>query len=323
MSFDWLIYRELNKDIKNHGLLSQEQVTKHYIEYGKKEKRPYNLYTVYPDFNHTTYKTNYTDLQQFTKNQLERHWVEFGHKEKRTYKAKIKTNKTTQNNIPKVPLVSKPPEITFIVPTIGRYTLMRTIISLKNQTKTNWRCIVIFDGVNIPKNITDTLKDDKRFTIIRINKVGCLNHGARVRNEGLRLVKTGWVGFVDDDDTLSPYYVEHMNNYISSNSTIKCIIFRMMYSDNNVIPKINSNTFQAGNVGISFCFNAELLRSGFYFTPSSCEDYVLLNKIRGSRYRIVMSGKIGYFVRPFLSTTIEYIKSIKHIENVMSDIIIN
>jgi glycosyltransferase involved in cell wall biosynthesis len=248
---------------------------------------------------------------------LERHWVEFGHREKRTYRTK--TNKLIQ----KVPLVSKPPEITFIVPTIGRSTLMRTITSIKNQTKINWRCIVIFDGVNIPKNITDTLKGDKRFTIIRINKVGCLNHGARVRNEGLRLVKTGWVGFVDDDDTVSPYYVEHMNNYISSNSNIKCIIFRMMYSDNNVIPKINSNTFYEGNVGISFCFNAELLRSGFYFTPSSCEDYVLLNKIRSWRYKIVMSGKIGYFVRPFLSTTIEYIKSIKHIENVMSDIIIN
>ena len=97
----------------------------------------------------------------------------------------------------------------------------------------------------------------------------------------------------------------------------------MLYSDNNVIPKINSHTFYEGNVGISFCFNAELLRNGFYFTPSSLEDYVLLNRIRSSGYKIVMSSKIGYFVRPVLGTTVEYVKSIKHIENVMSDIIIN
>lgn len=317
MSFDWLIYRELNQDIKKHGIITPEQVTKHYLECGKKEKRPNNLYSVYPDFNHITYKKNYTDLQNLTKQQLERHWVEYGCKEKRTYRSKI--NKPTQ----KLPLDSKLPEITFIVPTIGRSTLIRAITSIKNQTKKNWRCIIIFDGVNIPKHITDSVKDDNRFSVIRINKVGCLNHGARVRNEGLKLVKTGWVGFVDDDDAISPYYVEHMNNYLSNDINIKCIIFRMMYSDNNVIPKINSCTFYEGNVGISFCFSSELLKQGFYFTPSSCEDYVLLNKIRNSRYRILMSCKIGYLVRPVVNINTDYINSLNNIENQISDIQIN
>ncbi len=317
MSFDWLIYRELNPDIKKNGLLTQDQVTRHYLQFGRKERRPYNLYTVYPEFNYITYKKNYKDLQNFTRQQLERHWVEYGHKEKRTYRSK--TNKITQ----KPQYDPKPQEITFIVPTVGRSTLARTLTTIKNQTKANWRCIVIFDGVNIPKNITDIVKDDNRFSVIRIDKVGCLNHGARVRNEGLKLVKTSWVGFVDDDDALSPYYVEHMNNYLSNDITIKCIIFRMMYSDNGVIPKIDSHTFYEGNVGISFCFNSELLKKGFYFTPSSCEDYVLLNRIRSSGYKMIISSKIGYLVRPISSITTDYMKSLKHIENNISDIQIN
>jgi hypothetical protein len=323
MYFDWLIYRELNPDLKKEGLLQQEQLVNHFRNNGIREKRKYNIYQIYPDFNHIVYKKKYKDLGNLSRTELERHWVEFGVKEKRTYSNAVSNNVTVVKS--KATSITKPKlqEITFIIPTIGRTTLNRAIASIKNQSKTNWHCIIIFDGIDIPANVSTPLKGDKRFTIVRINKVGCLNHGARVRNEGLRLVKSGWVGFVDDDDTLSPYYVEHMNNYLLSNSAIKCIIFRMMYSDNNVIPKINSYTFYEGNVGISFCFSAELLRNGFYFTPSSCEDYVLLNKIRASRYKIIMSCKIGYFVRPFLNTNTEYIKSINHIEKVMSDIIIN
>jgi hypothetical protein len=327
MYFDWLIYRELNPDLKKEGLLKEEQLINHFRRYGIKEKRKYNIYQVYPDFNHIAYKKKYKDLENLQRIQLERHWVEFGTKEKRSYTNGVSTNvgmvKSKTTSIPKASTKPKSPVITFIIPTIGRATLNKTITSIQNQSSNNWHCIIIFDGIDIPSNISQLVKDNKRFTLVRINKVGCLNHGARVRNEGLKLVKGGWVGFVDDDDTLSPYYVEHMNNYILSNSNIKCIIFRMLYSDNNVIPKINSHTFYEGNVGISFCFNAELLRNGFYFTPSSLEDYVLLNRIRSSGYKIVMSSKIGYFVRPVLGTTVEYVKSIKHIENVMSDIIIN
>jgi hypothetical protein len=325
MSFDWLIYRELNPDLKENGLISREQVIKHYLDCGIKEKRQFNLYKVYPDFNCTIYRNNYKDLQHMTKLELERHWVEYGKNEKRTYKLKT-NNKTIVPKVPKVPNISKSTNvsnITFIVPTIGRSTLIRTIISIKNQTKPNWKCIIIFDGINTPMNITNLVKSDKRFTILKTQKVGTLNHGARVRNEGLKLVKNGWVGFVDDDDAISPYYVEHMNNYLSVPNNVQCVIFRMMYSDNNVIPKINSPNFYEGNVGISFCYNSELLKKGFYFTPSGCEDYVLLNKIRSYRLKIVMSSKIGYLVRPQSNINTEYMKSLKQIENSMSDLIIN
>ena len=38
------------------------------------------------------------------------------------------------------------PLVTFIIPTIGRDTLTRTIESLEKQTNENWKAIIIFDG---------------------------------------------------------------------------------------------------------------------------------------------------------------------------------
>jgi hypothetical protein len=321
MYFDWIVYRELNPDLKKAGLLSQGQFIKHFRDCGIRENRIYNIYQAYPDFNYIEYKKNYKDLGSLTRSQLERHWIEFGKGENRIYKCK-----NTQTLVPKKPNLIIPKtihKITFIIPSVGRSTLIKTIESIKIQTRSNWSCIIVFDGVNIPTNISLSTKDDKRFTIIRINKIGCLNHAARVRNEALKMVKNGWVGFVDDDDALSPYYVEHMNNYLTSNPYIKCIIFRMLYADNNVIPKPYSTNFYEGNVGISFCYSSELLSRGFYFTPSRCEDYVLLNKIQSSRYKIVMSRKIGYYVRPCVNITLAYSKSLNSIENKMSDITFN
>ena len=40
------------------------------------------------------------------------------------------------------------PIITFIIPSIARLTLLRTVESLKNQTDPNWRSIIIYDGVD-------------------------------------------------------------------------------------------------------------------------------------------------------------------------------
>ncbi len=44
--------------------------------------------------------------------------------------------------------------ITFIIPTIGRKTLINSIESIINQTITDWKIIVIFDGIKSNINIT-------------------------------------------------------------------------------------------------------------------------------------------------------------------------
>ena len=53
-------------------------------------------------------------------------------------------------------------KITFIIPSLNRPTLGKTIDSLLNQTNPNWKCIIIYDGVDGEKF------DDERITTIKI-----------------------------------------------------------------------------------------------------------------------------------------------------------
>ena len=55
--------------------------------------------------------------------------------------------------------------ITFIIPTIGRETLIIAINSLFGLNSSNWNAIIIFDGVKKNINI-----DDERITIIELEK---------------------------------------------------------------------------------------------------------------------------------------------------------
>ena len=87
-------------------------------------------------------------------------------------------------------------KVTFIIPSIGRDTLKTTICSLINQTNSNWKAIIIFDGIN-PTIWTN----DNRITMIKCTKLGKnKNSAGLVRNYGILLAKTEWIAFVDDDD---------------------------------------------------------------------------------------------------------------------------
>lgn len=180
--------------------------------------------------------------------------------------------------------------ITFIIPTIGRDTLSKTINSLLAQTVKEWKAIVVCDG--IPKiNF-----DDKRIKCINIPKKGKLNHAGAVRNLAIKDATTQWVAFVDDDDTLGPDYVEKFNEEISLNPDAKCIIFRMttVYDKSGIFPRPTDSNFFINKVGISFAMRKDL---NLFFEPSSAEDFYLLNKIRSQNNKIIISPYVTYFVR--------------------------
>ncbi len=83
MSINWLIYKELNPDLYEAGLRTQEEYESHYLMWGKCEGRLYNINQVTPNFNHQIYKSIYNDLVDMTNTQLELHWLEWGRKEGR------------------------------------------------------------------------------------------------------------------------------------------------------------------------------------------------------------------------------------------------
>ena len=191
------------------------------------------------------------------------------------------------------PILSYENFITFIIPSIGRKTLSRTIKSLENQTLGNWRAIIVFDGIKSTISITDD-----RITVIEISKKGIgVNSAGNVRNVALEQVDTKWVGFVDDDDTLSEDYVECLYKNTNLFKDVNTFIFRMCYKDGNIVPSLKDNNFYIDNVGISFAVKTKFYKNkNLYFTPGGQEDFYYLDKIRKLNERIIILENIGYYV---------------------------
>ena len=184
------------------------------------------------------------------------------------------------------------PHVTFIIPTIGRQTLEKTIESVDNivQPVKDWTCdsLVVFDGIEptVPNSI-------------RIEKSGKSNHAGRVRNEGIKHATSDWIGFVDDDDIVHPGYLEALSE--CPTDEVDVVIFRMMYARGGlVLPPPGAKDFSMCEVGISFCVKRTcFVDDGIWFEPSDVEDFTLLDTLRSKGKRIHMSEAVVYLVRPW------------------------
>ena len=196
--------------------------------------------------------------------------------------------------------------ITFIIPTVGRHTLERTIQSLQKLYNPNWKAIIVFDGVQPTITVTDP-----RIKSIETEKHGFENCAGEVRNIGMKLVDTEWIGFVDDDDIVLPNYIDAL--IYENQSYPDVIIFRMSYHNllhnkynirirkQEIItkPAATDLDFKIFEVGISFSIKSKLvLNEGFKFEPSKTEDLYLLDKLRSANKKIILSKAITYVVRP-------------------------
>lgn len=181
--------------------------------------------------------------------------------------------------------------ITFIIPTIGRDTLERAIQSIENQTNNEWKIIVVFDGIQ------STLKNPNSKTrVLEIEKKGVdKNSAGNVRNHGMKYADTEWVAFLDDDDVISPDFVETFYKEIDEYPYVNILIFRMMQND-VIIPKLKTDNFYEGDVGISFIVNKKIL-DRIQFVPSAVEDYNFLNEARKQNFVIMISPYVKYFVK--------------------------
>lgn len=183
------------------------------------------------------------------------------------------------------------PIITFVIPSIGRPTLKRTVESLKKLNVKNWKAIIIFDRVE--PNLEE---DDPRIKMVKLEKkLGeGRNSAGNVRNFAYQFIDTPWIGFVDDDDTLNPYYIDHLQKE-SNDSDLDVIIFRMIYEGGLVLPPPEDKDFEMNKVGISFCLKSDVAKQ-FLFVPNGAEDFYLLDNLRANQKKILMSEYIGYNV---------------------------
>jgi glycosyltransferase involved in cell wall biosynthesis len=159
------------------------------------------------------------------------------------------------------------------------------------QTNPNWRCIVIYDGVDGGEF------EDNRIETFRVEKTGIIGkingQSGLVRNFGIEKAKSPWIGFLDDDDTLNPNYVDVLfKKYLNYDF----VIWRMVYPDGKIIPKINDDGLRFGNVGISFCYKN--IHNNLLFENNRIgEDIDMIMKLKQLTSNWVITPEIYYNVR--------------------------
>jgi glycosyltransferase involved in cell wall biosynthesis len=108
-------------------------------------------------------------------------------------------------------------KVTIIMATYNRsHFILETLISIQNQTYSNWECLIIDDGGtdNTLEVITPILEEDPRFKFLRRADIykkglpGC-------RNYGLDLATGDYIIFFDDDDIVHPQNLELCVNELS------------------------------------------------------------------------------------------------------------
>jgi glycosyltransferase involved in cell wall biosynthesis len=194
--------------------------------------------------------------------------------------------------------------IGFVVPSIGRDSIKFTLQSLINQTNPNWKCWVGFDGKcedDVDKN---NLIEDSRINYLYFkDKLGVSAHHGNagyVRNSIISRI-TGdcdWIGFVDDDDTLTRFYIEILE-LEKTKFEFDCCVFRMRYDKDNqkVIPPFGMNHLQQNYVGISFCVSKKFItENNIKFTNDNAEDFKFLKEINDKGGKIHISSHITYNV---------------------------
>eukprot|EP01041_Mallomonas_annulata_P001123 gene1123-2183_t len=200
---------------------------------------------------------------------------------------------------------------TFIIPSTGRDSLKLTLESLMSQVDPDWLAIVIIDGVvknkiyigmfNVPIffNLPRSMLTDHRicFDVMPSTGTEHNNCAGQIRNYAMKAVKTPWVSFVDDDDTLDHRYVRQLRYEVKNTKpALDCIIFRM-YDRQNIIPSVDRTDFILYGVGISFSLRHELYsKYGLQFNRSTVEDFILLDTIRRRKFNILLSPDVMYYV---------------------------
>lgn len=95
------------------------------------------------------------------------------------------------------------PKLTIIVPIYNSEKYLdKCLTSIKNQTLTDWECILIDDG---SKDKSFSICEHYELLDSRFKAIHKYNSGvADTRNLGIYLAKGEWIGFVDSDDWIDP-----------------------------------------------------------------------------------------------------------------------
>ena len=198
-------------------------------------------------------------------------------------------------------LGQSPPLASFVIPTLFRSTLQRTLDSLRNQTVRGWEALLVPDPLAEGRDPGKLIPDDSRIKLLHA-PVDAGGSAGLLRNVALKAVRGHWTCFVDDDDHLGERYIEHLAEH-AHDSRLDVVIFRMMDPRLGVLPNPQIPRLEVGHVGISYAVRSRWLKAkGFQFVRESVaqrfhEDWVLLSALKRADAKILISPHIDYFVR--------------------------
>lgn len=194
--------------------------------------------------------------------------------------------------------------ITFVIPSIGRATLANTLCSLYEQSYDDWNAIVCFDDVK------PIIKDHYKVHVLNTpSKLGVGRNGAgAVRNYAIKEMAHRqslgkWIGFVDDDDTLSPMYTDYLFHHNRRDPVPDIIVFSMQWVEGRVLPRDHTLPLEQleNDIGISFCCQKHVF-SQIQFDPSSGEDFDFLKRAQQIGFMVKIVPEVMYYVNPIAHT---------------------
>lgn len=170
--------------------------------------------------------------------------------------------------------------LSIVIPTTGRDTLERAVAHASACAD---EVIVVADGA---PHVNADLHVD-------------LGAPGLVRNAGVAIARTDWVGFCDDDDVLIPdVYRQNWEPHPAADM----VIHPMFHPELGPLPRPGSDPIVHGNVGISFTVKRRLaVAEPMLPGPPLCasiEDYEYVRRFVDRKRIIVMAQRIAYIVRP-------------------------
>lgn len=191
--------------------------------------------------------------------------------------------------------------VTFVIPSLAGKALPNAINSIRQQTDPRWRVIVGFDHrdptirpdekVSAFKHIGYSKKGDDCIYCIEGLKSGA----GPVRNACVARATTEWVAFLDDDDIVTPDYVEKL---ALESEGADAVSFRMLMWHWQWLPPVTATVqnFTHGSIGISFACRRKVFEK-CQFTRGRGEDFRMLRDIRDAGFRLKISPHLTYLVR--------------------------
>jgi hypothetical protein len=105
------------------------------------------------------------------------------------------------------------------------------------------------------------------------------------------MVKTDWIGFLDDDDTLDSNYVHTL---FDKYTDYDFVIWKMKYTNGLILPR--GNTIEFGDVGISYCYKNKFENLRFDKNRDG-EDFDFLIKLKSLTNNFIIAPEVYYNIR--------------------------